>query len=251
MSGNEAVAAPNAGGVTTIELFFDLGFVFTITQLTRVVAEDPTVAGVARSMLIFGNLWWMYGGYVRLTNTVPLQGTRERVLLLVGMAGFLVAALGIPSGFTGGSVALGLGYLLVNAVHSWVLLGRIEGSVLHAPAVAGRRHRLRRRPPRGGRGTGRADLDRRGDAPGDGDLGLHDLAFVVTATRRSSRHAAMRIPASAPSWARDATSVPRTMVGRASAATASGGRTRPIPRRARRTASETRSNSLKRTNICS
>jgi low temperature requirement protein LtrA len=132
MSGDEAFIAQKDSGVTTIELFFDLGFVFTITQLTRVVAEDPTLAGVARSMLIFGNLWWMYGGYVWLTNTVPLQGTRERVLLLVGMAGFLVAALGIPSGFTGGGVALGLGYLLVNAVHSWVLLGRIEGSVLRA-----------------------------------------------------------------------------------------------------------------------
>ena len=37
------------------------------------------------------------------------------------MAGFLVAALGIPSAFTGGGVA-----------HGWMLLGRIEGSVLHA-----------------------------------------------------------------------------------------------------------------------
>jgi low temperature requirement protein LtrA len=118
--------------VTTIELFFDLVFVFTITQLTLGVTHDPTVTGVARSMIIFGNLWWMYGGYVWLTNTVPPTGDRERLLLLVGMGGFLVVALAIPSGFAGSGIALGVGYLIVNVVHAWLLLGRIEGSLLRA-----------------------------------------------------------------------------------------------------------------------
>lgn len=119
-------------GVTTIELFFDLVFVFTITQLTHVVAHEPTIAGIARSMIIFGNLWWMYGGFVWLTNAVPPNGDRERLLLLVAMAGFLLAALGIPDGFAGGGIALGAGYLLVNVVHAWLLLGRMDGSLLRA-----------------------------------------------------------------------------------------------------------------------
>jgi low temperature requirement protein LtrA len=125
------VSGPDAGS-TTIELFFDLVFVFTITQLTGVVAADPTPAGATRAMLIFGNLWWMYGGYVWLTNVVPPVGDRERLLLLVGMAGFLITALAIPSGFGAGGVALGVGYLIVNVVHSWLLLGPIEGSVWRA-----------------------------------------------------------------------------------------------------------------------
>jgi low temperature requirement protein LtrA len=124
-------------GVTTIELFFDLVFVFTITQLTHAVAREPTLTGVARAMLIFGNLWWMYGGFVWLTNTVPPTGARERLLLLVAMAGFLVAALGIPKGFAGGGVALGAGYLLVNVIHAWLLLGRMEGSLLRAMGKLG------------------------------------------------------------------------------------------------------------------
>jgi low temperature requirement protein LtrA len=123
---------PTGTGTTTIELFFDLVFVFTITQLTHGVVVEPTTTGVARSMLILGNLWWMYGGYVWLTNAVPPTGDRERLLLLVGMGGFLVVALAIPSGFGDGGVALGAGYLVVNLVHGWLLLGSVEGSLLQA-----------------------------------------------------------------------------------------------------------------------
>ena len=122
----------NDPGVTAIELFFDLVFVFTITQLTHAVAHEPTVTGVARAMLIFGNLWWMYGGFVWLTNTVPPTGDRERLLLLVAMGGFLLAALGISNGFADGGFTLGVGYLVVNIVHGWLLLGRMEGSLLRA-----------------------------------------------------------------------------------------------------------------------
>jgi low temperature requirement protein LtrA len=45
--------------VSTIELFFDLVFVFAITQLTSLLASEPIVAGVGRVVLIFGILWWI------------------------------------------------------------------------------------------------------------------------------------------------------------------------------------------------
>src|ERR671931_287825 len=88
--------------VSTVELFFDLVFVFTITQLTGLLAGDPSVRGLARVLLVFGNLWWMYGGYAWLTNAVPPRELAPRLLVLVGMAGFLVVALAIPDGFAGG-----------------------------------------------------------------------------------------------------------------------------------------------------
>ncbi len=54
--------------VSTLELFFDLVFVFTITQLTGMLADDLTPRGALRVLLVFGVLWWMYGGYAWLTN---------------------------------------------------------------------------------------------------------------------------------------------------------------------------------------
>jgi low temperature requirement protein LtrA len=106
--------------VTTLELFFDLVFAFTLTQLATLLASGFTAADGARVLLIFGLLWWMYEGYAWLTGARPPVHTAERLLLLVGMAGFLVIGLAIPHGFGGSSLPLGLGYLAVVLVHAWL-----------------------------------------------------------------------------------------------------------------------------------
>jgi low temperature requirement protein LtrA len=118
--------------VSTIELFFDLVFVFTITQLTSLLVADPTGLGVARVALIFGNVWWMYGGYAWLTNAVPPIASARRLLMLVGMAGFLIVALAIPRAFGTSGVAFGVGYLVVNLVHMGLFLQSSEESAVRA-----------------------------------------------------------------------------------------------------------------------
>jgi low temperature requirement protein LtrA len=108
--------------VTTLELFFDLVFAFTLTQLATLLASGFTAADAVRVLLIFGLLWWMYEGYAWLTNARPPVHTAERLLLLVGMAGFLTIGLAIPDGFGGSALALGLGYLVVVVVHGALYL---------------------------------------------------------------------------------------------------------------------------------
>ena len=111
--------------VSSLELFFDLVFVFTITQLTSLLAADGVTAeGALRVLLGFSVLWWMYGGYAWLTNARTPSRTPERVLLLLGMAGFLVIGMAIPASFSqrGDGIALGLGYLLVVLVHGGLYL---------------------------------------------------------------------------------------------------------------------------------
>ncbi|HEX2319545.1 MAG TPA: low temperature requirement protein A [Streptosporangiaceae bacterium] len=120
--------------VTTLELFFDLIFAFTLTQLAVVLESGMTdVASlgrhVLRVLLIFGLLWWMYSGYAWLTNTTSPVRAPERVLLVIGMAGFLIVGLAIPAGFGRDGIALGLGYLLVVIVHS-VLYARVNKQIL-------------------------------------------------------------------------------------------------------------------------
>jgi low temperature requirement protein LtrA len=115
--------------VSTLEIFFDLVFAFTLTQLTAVLASDLSWLAVAQVLLVFGLLWWMYEGYAWLTNSRPPVGTTERVLLLVGMTGFLVIGIAIPSGFSQYGVVLGLGYLLVVLVHSG-LYYRVNANIL-------------------------------------------------------------------------------------------------------------------------
>ncbi|MET9891128.1 low temperature requirement protein A [Streptomyces sp. NPDC006465] len=104
--------------VSTLELFFDLVFVFTLTQLTVLLASDLSFATAARVALIFVVLFWMYGAYAYLTNQVPPDRPSRRILLLLGMGAFLVCALAIPRAFDDGGVVFGLGFLAVVLVHS-------------------------------------------------------------------------------------------------------------------------------------
>jgi low temperature requirement protein LtrA len=104
--------------VSTLELFFDLVFVFTITQLTAVLSDDPTLRGLLRVVLMLGVIFYMYGGYAWLTNAVAADRAARRLLLLGGMAGFLVLALSVPRAFSEGDVAFGIAYLVIVSIHA-------------------------------------------------------------------------------------------------------------------------------------
>jgi low temperature requirement protein LtrA len=107
-----------AARVTTLELFFDLVFVFTITQLTAVLYHATTLRSLVQVVLMLGVIWWMYAGYAWMTNAVSAHTANRRLLLLGGMAGYFVLALAIPNAFSSSGLAFGLAYLGVVAVHT-------------------------------------------------------------------------------------------------------------------------------------
>jgi low temperature requirement protein LtrA len=111
---------PADGPVSTLELFFDLVFVFAVTQLTSVLVAEPNWLGAGRVLVVFVLVWWMYGGYGWLTNAVPPDRKSVRLLLLAGMAGFLVLALSIPAAFGRDGLAFGLAYLFLVVLHAAV-----------------------------------------------------------------------------------------------------------------------------------
>ncbi len=106
--------------VTTLELFFHLVFVFTLTQLTALLSQTLSWESLLQSFLIFIVLFWMYGGYVWLTNSVPPVTADRQVLLIAGMAAFLICALAIPNAFATSGLAFGIGYLIVILVHGFM-----------------------------------------------------------------------------------------------------------------------------------
>ena len=130
----DAVSAPQAeaGRVTTLELFFDLVFVFTITQLTTVLVHAPNGRGLAQVAIMLGVIWWMYGGYAWLTNFVAPDRTNRRLLLLSGMGAFLVLALSIPGAFDDSGLAFGLAYAAVIAIHTALFTRHSSGEVVRA-----------------------------------------------------------------------------------------------------------------------
>jgi low temperature requirement protein LtrA len=104
--------------VTTLELFFDLVFVFTITQLAHVVHDADDASGYLQAGAILIVTWWMYDGYAWLSNNVGPTDVSTRVPMLLSMTGFLVMAVATPDAFNdSGALAFGIANLFVVTIH--------------------------------------------------------------------------------------------------------------------------------------
>jgi low temperature requirement protein LtrA len=118
MNEESASTAAEGSRVTSLELFSDLVFVFAVTQLTTVLVNDPSWIGLGHVLLLFAAIWWMYGGYIWLTNAVRPNRPLRQLSLLAAMAGFLMMGIAIPRVFAGDGTVFGLGYLLVVVIHT-------------------------------------------------------------------------------------------------------------------------------------
>src|SRR4029078_2110466 len=87
---------PSIQRVSNIELFFDLVFVFTLTQLTGLVVHPHDFSDYLKAILVLLTLMWIYVGYAWLTSNIAIQNRSQRLLLFTSMASFFVMALSIP-----------------------------------------------------------------------------------------------------------------------------------------------------------
>jgi low temperature requirement protein LtrA len=122
--------------VTPLELFFDLVFVFAITQVTGFLAEDTTWGGLLRGMLVLAALWWAWTAYAWLTNTVNPDEGAVRLAMLGAMAAMLVVALAVPTAFGDDGVLFAGAYLAVRVLHLvlYALAARDDPDLLGAVA---------------------------------------------------------------------------------------------------------------------
>src|SRR6478609_4639544 len=83
--------------VTTLELFFDLVFVFALTQITALMAHDPTVRGITHGMLIFLLVWLAWSSYAWLGNQARADEGVLRVAVVVAMTAMFLVSITIPN----------------------------------------------------------------------------------------------------------------------------------------------------------
>lgn len=121
-AGSEHTGRQNADSadrrVTPLELFFDLVFVFALTQVTGFLADDPTWPGAGRGALLLAALWWAWVCYSWLTNAVPAEeAIPARLVILSAMAATLVASLAVPGAFGEYGVLFGVAYFTIRFLH--------------------------------------------------------------------------------------------------------------------------------------
>lgn len=129
------------GQVTGFELFFDLVFVFVITQATHVVEVHPDLPGLGHALLPLALVSWMYLAFGWLTNAVRPDSVGTRMLLTVAMVAFFVIGLDLPFAFDPAGVAFPIAYLVVVAIHTTLYLtsgepGNRRGILRIAPTNA-------------------------------------------------------------------------------------------------------------------
>lgn len=112
--------------VTPLELFFDLVFVFAITQVTGFVAHEPDLKHLVEGLAILTAVWWAWGCYAWLGNTAGADDGLFRVTLLAAMAAMAVAAIAVPRAFGADALAFGVAYCAVRVLHivAYALLAR-------------------------------------------------------------------------------------------------------------------------------
>ncbi|MFJ2477820.1 low temperature requirement protein A [Streptomyces sp. NPDC087659] len=133
-----------SGRVTPVELFFDLVFVFVVTQVTHVVEAHPGWEGLLRGLLPMVVVWWMFSAFGWLTNAVRPDSVPVRLLLMLAMIAFFIIGLDVPYAFDPQGFAFPLAYLAVVVIHCLLYLT--------ASAPSSRRAILRNMPFNGAGG---------------------------------------------------------------------------------------------------
>src|SRR5580704_14112239 len=85
--------------VTYAELFFDLVFVYAVTQISHTLLADFTPMGAVHVTLLFLAVWWVWVYTSWITNWLNPELTPVRVLLFSLMLGGLVLSTSIPEAF--------------------------------------------------------------------------------------------------------------------------------------------------------
>jgi low temperature requirement protein LtrA len=137
--------AEESPSVTSMELFFDLVYVFAITQVSGYLGHHLSARGALETMVLFLAVWWAWNYTAWATNWIDPQRGPVAVLLLVLMALSLIMAAAIPSAFGHRGVAFAVAYVALQLVRSAFVLaafwgqrmGRNYAQLLTWSAIAG------------------------------------------------------------------------------------------------------------------
>ncbi len=119
-----------------LELFFDLVFVFAITQVTVLLVEDTSAAGFARSTLVLGMVWWAWSGYTWMTNAVDIGSMAVRVLFLVATLASFFMALAVPDAFQDEGLWFVVPYFVVRLLQVGIYLWGLREDPAYLRAFA-------------------------------------------------------------------------------------------------------------------
>ena len=101
--------------VTALELFFDLVFVFAVTQLSHRLLDHLTIGGALETLLLLVAVWRAWVDTTWVTNWFDPDRTPVRLLLITLMLVSLLMSVAIPEAFAEGGLMFALAYVTIQA----------------------------------------------------------------------------------------------------------------------------------------
>jgi low temperature requirement protein LtrA len=102
--------------VTWAELFFDLVFVFAITQVTALLHHDHSWAGIGEALIVFVPIWWAWVGTTIHANRHDVDTAHDTLGIFIVGLGSLGMALALPGAYGDRGVLFGASYLFLRIV---------------------------------------------------------------------------------------------------------------------------------------
>jgi low temperature requirement protein LtrA len=116
----------DAHRVTFFELFFDLVYVFAITQLSHGLIEHPDLRGLAETVVLLLAVWWAWVYTTWATNWLNPDSTACRLMLIGVMGAGLVMATSIPDAFGDGGLMFAVAYAAIQVGRSSFVLWAVR-----------------------------------------------------------------------------------------------------------------------------
>jgi low temperature requirement protein LtrA len=117
---------------TNVELFFDLVFVFAITQLATLLKHDLSFAGAARVLFLLLVVWWAWIYTTWMTNWFDPAHLSVRLVLIATMLAAFLMAIAIPDAFGSRALLFAGGYVALQVVrNTFVVLKTDDSEPMH------------------------------------------------------------------------------------------------------------------------
>ena len=100
--------------VTPLELFFDLVYVFAITQLSHLLLDHPTIGGSLKTLFLLLVVWWAWQYTTWFTNWFDPDALPVRLMLGAVMLASLVMSVAIPEAFGERGLMFALSYVAIQ-----------------------------------------------------------------------------------------------------------------------------------------
>jgi low temperature requirement protein LtrA len=102
---------------TAVELFWDLVFVFAVTQVTTLLAHHTSWTRLGEAMLVLALVWWAWSAFVWAANAQEEESRTLRACLLAGTVLVFIVGLSVPNAFGRNSLLFAVAYTAVRLLH--------------------------------------------------------------------------------------------------------------------------------------